>query len=188
MSELEAGPQRPARPMPGPPGGAPAGGVRSFIWLIVLLFAVWLILTSSFHWQELIVGAALSLIMAIALNRVYQQLGMPPLTPWRLLNMIAFATILAIEIIKANLDVAWRVIHPKLPIRPGIVVIRTELQQDIAKLILANSITLTPGTFTLDIIGDELLIHWIDVRAEDIETATKLIGGRFEKYLRRIFK
>jgi multicomponent Na+:H+ antiporter subunit E len=74
-----------------------------------------------------------------------------------------------------------------MPIKPGIVVIETQLKSDIAKLILANSITLTPGTFTLDVIGDKLLIHWINVKTEDIDEATNLIGRRFEKYLNVIF-
>jgi len=74
-----------------------------------------------------------------------------------------------------------------MPIKPGIVVIKTSLKSDIAKMILANSITLTPGTFTLDVIGDELLVHWINVKTEDIDEATNMIGQRFEKYLRVIF-
>jgi len=92
------------------------------------------------------------------------------------------------EIMKANLDVAYRVVHPRMPINPGIVVIKTELESDIAKMILANSITLTPGTFTLDVIGDRLLIHWINVKAESTEEVTELIGERFERYLRVIFQ
>ena len=54
-------------------------------------------------------------------------------------------------------------------------------------MILANSITLTPGTFALDIIDDTLLIHWINVKTEDVKEATKMIGERFEKYLKVIF-
>ena len=91
------------------------------------------------------------------------------------------------EIIKANLDVAYRVINPEMPIKPGIVVIKTNLKKNIAKLILANSITLTPGTFTLDIIGDKLLIHWIYVKSSDLKEATEIVGERFEKILRKIF-
>jgi multicomponent Na+:H+ antiporter subunit E len=164
------------------------GKVRSFVYLFVILFVTWLVLTSSFHWQELLVGLAVSLILALFLSKNYLQLGMPPLSLRRIWFMISYLVVLAVEVIKANLDVAWRVVHPKLPIKPGIVLIRTELKQDIAKMILANSITLTPGTFTLDIIGNELLIHWIDVKAEDTEEATKLIGERFERYLKVIFE
>ena len=100
---------------------------------------------------------------------------------------MVYLVVLLVEIIKANFDVAYRIIHPKLPIKPGIVVIKTELKQDFAKMMLANSITLTPGTFTLDIIGDRLLIHWIYVRTENTERATEMIGNKFEKYLKVIF-
>jgi multicomponent Na+:H+ antiporter subunit E len=105
----------------------------------------------------------------------------------RIAFFIVYIVVLFKEIIKANFDVAYRVIHPKMPIKPGIVVIKTTLKQDIAKLILANSITLTPGTFTLDILGDTLLIHWINVKSENVDEATKIIGEKFEKYLRVIF-
>jgi len=98
-----------------------------------------------------------------------------------------YLIVLLWEVVKANFDVAYRVLHPQMPIKPGIVVIKTSLKPDIAKLILANSITLTPGRFTLDIIADELLIHWVNVKSEDIDEATSLIGQRFEKYLRVIF-
>ena len=95
--------------------------------------------------------------------------------------------VLLLEILKANIDVAYRVIHPKMPIKPGIVVIKTKLKQDVAKMILANSITLTPGTFTLDILGDTLLIHWINVKSTETGESTEIIGRRFEKYLEVIF-
>ena len=54
-------------------------------------------------------------------------------------------------------------------------------------MILADSITLTPGTFTLEIKGDTLFIHWIDVKAQDVEQATKEIIRKFEKYLEVIY-
>ena len=74
-----------------------------------------------------------------------------------------------------------------MPIHPGVVVIKTRLQSDIAKMVLANSITLTPGTFTLDVMDDTLQIHWINVKTEKEAEATAMIGERFEKYLRVIF-
>ncbi|MCB1878153.1 MAG: Na+/H+ antiporter subunit E, partial [Chromatiales bacterium] len=50
-----------------------------------------------------------------------------------------------------------------------------------------NSITLTPGTLVVDIVGDSLFVHWIDVRAQDAESATREISARFEKYLEVIY-
>lgn len=85
---------------------------------------------------------------------LYARLGLPALTLKRAAFLLAYIGVLFWEIIKANVDVAYRVLHPRIPIRPGIVVIRTSLKSNVAKLILANSITLTPGTFTLDVVDD----------------------------------
>lgn len=161
--------------------------VRNFFYLFFILLIIWLALTSSFHWQELGVGILVSLILSFSLHKNYLELGLPPFSLKRFVYCIGYLLVFLWEIIKANLDVAYRVIHPKLPIKPGIVMIKTTLKQDIAKAILANSITLTPGTFTLDILGDTLLIHWINVQTENTDEATKIIGEKFEKYLRVIF-
>lgn len=173
--------------MSGGSAALPALRVRDSLYLFVILAAVWLALTSSFHWQELAAGAVVSLVLALFLGRTYAGLGLPPLTLRRIWYFIVYLLVLLQEIVRANLDVAYRVLHPGLPIRPGIVVIKTDLREDIAKMMLANSITLTPGTFTLDVLGDTLLIHWIYVRSEDPAEATRLIGRRFERYLKEIF-
>ena len=161
---------------------------RNFLYLFILLLIIWIALTSSLNWQELAAGVAISLALSFFLYRTYTRLGLPPLGVRRAAYFFIYLGVLFKEIIKANFDVAYRVLHPKMPIKPGIVVIKTKLKQDLAKMILANSITLTPGTFTLDIVGDNLLIHWINVRTEDVDEATKIIGEKFEKYLRIIFQ
>ncbi len=167
---------------------SPAEKLKTFLYLFFFLVLVWLALTSTINFQKLIAGITLSLILSILLSKTYLELGLPPLGIKRIIFSIIYVLVLFWEIVKANLDVAYRVIHPKMPIKPGIVVIKTRLKQDLAKMILANSITLTPGTFTLDILGDNLLIHWINVKADNIEEATKIIGEKFEKYLRIIFR
>ncbi len=161
--------------------------VRNFLYLFILLVIVWLALTSSVQWQELTAGIVISLLLPFILSKTYIRLGFPPLSIKRIAFFLIYLGVLFKEIIKANVDVAYRIIHPKMPIKPGIVIIKTALKQDIAKMILANSITLTPGTFTLDIIDNTLLIHWINVKTEDTDEATKMVGERFEKYLKIIF-
>ena len=161
--------------------------IKSFLYLFVLAEVLWLALTSSFNFQEIIIGISVSFILSLFLSRRYLELSLPPLSFKRAAFFILYILVLFKEIIKANFDVAYRVVHPKMPIKPGIVIIKTGLKSDIAKMILANSITLTPGTFTLDIVDDTLLIHWINVRTENIAEATEIIGEKFEKYLRVIF-
>jgi len=162
--------------------------LKNFLYLFLFLMLVWLALTSTINLQELTAGIIISLVLSLALSKGYLELGLPPLSIKRIFFSIIYILVLFVEIVRANLDVAYRVIHPKMPIKPGIVTIKTGLKQDIAKLILANSITLTPGTFTLDILGDTILVHWINVKGENLEERTKLIAGKFEKYLRIIFE
>ncbi|RKY61851.1 MAG: Na+/H+ antiporter subunit E [Candidatus Neomarinimicrobiota bacterium] len=163
------------------------GKVGNFLYLFSFLFLLWFVLTNTLNPEELFTGISISIVLSLILSNNYKKLGLPPLGIKRIEYFIMFTLVLLKEIVKANFDVAYRVLHPKLPIKPGIVIIKTELKQDIAKIILANSITLTPGTFTLDIKGNELLIHWINVRSEKKEESTKKIGERFEKYLKVVF-
>ena len=92
-------------------------------------------------------------------------------------------------LIKANFDVVYRALHPEMPIKPGIVKIKTNLKTESGITALANSITLTPGTLTVDLTDDGYLyVHWINVKAEDVEGATRLIARKFEWFLTRIFE
>jgi multicomponent Na+:H+ antiporter subunit E len=92
-----------------------------------------------------------------------------------------------VDLIKSNFDVARRVLNPALPIKPGIVEVKTKLKSKFARMLLANSITLTPGTLTVDVKDDSFFIHWIDVKNEDVEAASKEIVEKFEKYLEVIY-
>ena len=159
-----------------------------FIFSFGIFFLIWLGFTSSFHYQEVIVGAFLSLILAFLSYKSFTELGLFYLNPKRLFYIIKYLVVFTIALIKANFDVAKRVINPKLPINPGIVTYHTSLQSDTAKMFLANSITLTPGTLTVDVIDDKLYIHWIDVISEDPETIYNEIGKDFEEILKEIFR
>lgn len=152
----------------------------------IVLFFLWLLFTSTIAFQEVIAGAVLALLVAALGYSDFTSRGLVILAPRRLANLLACLPIFFWEMLKANFDVAYRVVHPRMPIRPGIVVIRTALKTDVGKLFLANSITLTPGTLTMHIEGDCLFIHWIYVKDDDIEKATELIAGRFEKHLKGI--
>jgi len=82
-----------------------------------------------------------------------------------------------------------RVLNPKLPIRPGIVKVKTSLRSPMARMILANSITLTPGTFIVDIKEEYLYVHWIEVRGDgNADEATQMIASGFENILKKIYE
>jgi multicomponent Na+:H+ antiporter subunit E len=113
--------------------------------------------------------------------------GLRLLDPKRVIYALVYVPYLLWSIILSNLDVARRVLSPRLDINPGIVRVRTGLKNPVGRLILANSITLTPGTLSVDIVGDYLYIHWVDVKARDTEAASRRIAASFEKYLEVIF-
>jgi multicomponent Na+:H+ antiporter subunit E len=135
----------------------------------------------------LAVGALLALLVVVLTAGKYPRKEWL-LSPRRLAHLIAYIPYFLYYCVRANLDVAYRVLHPDLPIRPGIVRVRTELTTNLAKTFLANSITLTPGTLTVDIVGSDVYVHWINVATDDPEKQTEQIVKRFEGFLKRIFE
>jgi multicomponent Na+:H+ antiporter subunit E len=159
-----------------------------YLTLFILSFIFWLLLTFSVTVPNLIVGAAASLICSLIFTRFFIGGTNKLLQPQRYFWFIIYLAIFVWECLKANLDVAYRVLHPDMPIKPGIVKVKTTLKSDLAKTLLANSITMTPGTIAVDIIDDHLYIHWIYVRSEDPVVYTQMITGAFEKYIKKIIE
>ncbi|MBM4241008.1 MAG: hypothetical protein FJ150_05040 [Euryarchaeota archaeon] len=161
----------------------------TWFWMMV----IWILLTDTLGYEFVIMGIISTLITSLVFYDYFVVEG-----PTRKLNPVRFfyglvyiIFKLGYEIIMANLDVAYRVLHPKMPIKPGIVKIRTGLKRDTGITGMANSITLTPGTLTVDCdesdVGN-LYIHWINVVSEEPEKIDKEIPQRFESWLKRIFE
>lgn len=164
--------------------------MRSKIVLFILAFIVWCFLSWVPDWQHLVVGFFIAIFVALMTGDLFVSRPHILAHPLRYWYFFAYYIPLFLwECIKANIDVAYRVLHPQLPINPGIVKVKTRLKSDTALTFLANSITLTPGTLTVDIDRDNgvLYIHWLNVKAKDVETATKIIVERFERILSKIF-
>ncbi|MCK7527241.1 MAG: Na+/H+ antiporter subunit E [Ignavibacteriales bacterium] len=160
--------------------------------IIVFVFAliVWFALTDIKDYQEALIGIAISAVDYFFSRSIFNYYRKSQHPAKRFLHFIIYIFRFFWEMIKANFEVAYLVIHPMLPIKPGIVKIKTKLTKDSAITVLANSITLTPGTLTVDINEDkkELYIHWIKVKSTDINEATKEIGEKFEKTLTEVFE
>jgi len=148
---------------------------------------VWMILNNSLAIEIWLIGGVVSLFLAILLCgkcSVFQGINF---TPKALLYTVLFAFVFLFELLKSNLHIAMLVLTPSLPINPGVIRAKTNLKSKMARLILANAITLTPGTFTIDFIGDTLYIHCVDLEGEDHEAYAKSIIRKFEKYLEVIY-
>ena len=151
--------------------------------LAIALVLLWVLLAHPASLQELAAAVIVAIGVSVATAGSRQVFSELNLTPRAAIAAFAYLGVFTVELIKANVDVAARVVSPSLPIRPGIVKVQTRLRSRLGRLLLANSITLTPGTITVDTDADLLYIHWISVEATEPEEATRRIVSKFERYL-----
>ena len=136
--------------------------------LVLLLVAAWLLWSGIYKPLLLWLGVFSCLLSAYIAHRVgfFDRSAGLHLIP----RLPRFSLWLLVEIVKSSLEVVRLVLDPKLPISPTVVTIRAEPDDEVGQVILANSITLTPGTVTLDVFDNRLLVHCITrAGARDVE-------------------
>ena len=159
-----------------PPAPARESSLNRAVSLGLVLFAVWLLWSG--HWPGvsesgwLLTGlGAVSCFVVVWIARrmqVVDREGTPVEVTSRALLYLPW---LIWEIVKANVDVARRILHPGLPIQPHVIRVRASQQTDLGRVIYANSITLTPGTVTIDLQGHDLSVHALtDEAAQGLAT------------------
>ncbi|MCK5856624.1 MAG: Na+/H+ antiporter subunit E [Bacteroidales bacterium] len=157
-----------------------------FISFLVLLIG-WFLLTWTLDMKSVLIGIGLTGMLAILFCGSCTIFSEIKLTPKAFAYTFIYLIVFMGELVKANIDVTRRVLSPSLPINPGIVKVETRLKSKMARLILANSITLTPGTFTLEVHDDAFYIHWIDVKHAEEAQATEDLVRKFEKILEEMY-
>lgn len=158
--------------------------------IIVTFISILLIylLLAGFYVDELILGSVISAVLTGILVKTVDY-SIDGLFPIKLVKYIVlYIPVFIYQLILANLDVARRVLSPKIPLNPGIVKVPTNIKSDLGKLTLANSITLTPGTLSLDVTEDAVLVHTVEVKGDTEEQKQQNISEPFEKILGGIFK
>jgi len=161
--------------------------IKNQLAIFFVLMIIWILINNSFDLEIFGVGFILSLSLAFIFGRRTNVLDEFKFTPKAFFYTGVYLLVFFWDLVKSNIHVALIVLKPSLPINPGIVKTKTVLKSKMARMILTNSITLTPGTLTVDIEDDILYIHWIDVKSEDIDVATEKIVKKFEKILVKIY-
>ena len=160
--------------------------MKYFTTFITLLLIY--LLLAGFLIEEVILGIVVSAALTLILSK-YLDYSIDITFPVKLLKFVfIYIPVFIWKPILANLDVARRVLSPKIPLNPGIVKIKTDLKGDLGKLTLANSITLTPGTLSIDVDDEHIYVHTVDVKGVGEVEQSKNIAGPFEKILGGIFK
>jgi len=160
---------------------------RPVISTTVVLLVIWIFLTLSLDPQELVLGFAVSVIIASATGGCFTGNLFRLLHPGRFLAATGYVLYFLGQMVMANLDVIFRVLKPVVPVKPGIVKARLTLKNPRARTIVANSITLTPGTLTMDIMGDDIFVHWISLPDGDVHAETQKMVDGFASRLEKIF-
>jgi multicomponent Na+:H+ antiporter subunit E len=166
-----------------------------FLITTVVAYVVYLLLTigsgtvALWSTAELIIGAVLAVVVGAVLKNRFIGEDLRMLNPRRWFTFLAYLFPFFFAMAKANVDVAYRVITGR--INPAIVKINPNLKNDMSATILANSITLTPGTLSVDVDPktNELYVHWINIDPEvlkDMPRDYHPICQSFPDWARRI--
>jgi multicomponent Na+:H+ antiporter subunit E len=154
-----------------------------------ILLVFWLALSGKLEFKYLIFGlASAALVTFVTQDLLQPQEGQrrAPLIMAKFLKaggrLVLYFAWLIYEIVKSNVQVAYIVLHPKLPVKPGLLRFRTRLRNQVGHVILANSITLTPGTITVDLTEGTYLVH-----ALVPEAAGALLEAKMQSKLEAIF-
>ena len=145
-----------------------------------VLFAVWLLLSGHYTTFIIALGmASCALVVLVTLRMdLADREGHPIHLTWRALTYWPW---LRIEIIKSNIDVAKLILSPNLPITPTLLRVKASQTSDLGQVIYANSITLTPGTISVDVANGEILVH-----ALSREGAEALLEGEMDRRVTRM--
>ncbi|MFD1587196.1 monovalent cation/H+ antiporter subunit E [Halorientalis brevis] len=158
-------------------------GVGQFLLLATLSYGFYLLVGGSLAVFDLVTGAISGLVVATVLWHISFT---GPVRPDRLLvrlaRMVVYAPYLLWEIVLANFQIAYVVLHPKLPIDPEMVEFDAAVWSAIPVTTLANSITLTPGTLTVDVNRQNFTVHTLTPGARD-----DLFSGSLERAVRFVF-
>ena len=150
-----------------------------FLAKTVALFVVWVLLSGKFTAGHLVLGVMASSVVA------WLNTGLSPSpiqqTPWIRL-VVAYSPWLFIRVVKSSLHLTRLILDPSLPIAPRIIKYQTPLMGKFPVVLLGNSITLTPGTITIEANGQDLVVH-----AMDEESAQDVVQQEFDKKIAHLF-
>lgn len=150
----------------------------NFTWLAVSP-TEW---ASEIYWFDVITGAVSAAVVAIGLSRVTFTDDPTRQTLGRLARHVVYVPYLLKEIIKANIEVAFVILHPQLPIDPRLTHVRPALWGALPMTTYANSVTLTPGTLSVRVDGRRMLVHTLIPDARE-----DLFDGGLERAVRLVF-
>lgn len=147
--------------------------------MFFVLFAMWLIFNGRITGEIVIIGLVLSLLIYLFMLKF---MGLNIKTEWRSIQkvprVVRYIIVLVVEIIKANFQVLRFIYSPKLEVEPELTTFQPKVRSDLGKAVLANTITLTPGTITIHVKDNTFMVHCLDSSLKE-----GLADSSFEKQI-----
>ena len=153
----------------------------SFLITTIVMFAFWILLSGEFTFILITSGVVASLITAYLSHDIFIGKADLKTETGRVFKFIVYIPWLLWEIILANVEIAYLVLNPKPLVDPQIVRFKNDLKTDLGIVTLAHSITLTPGTVTVDANREEFVIHAIWQKS-----AEGIISGEMQRKVKKI--
>jgi multicomponent Na+:H+ antiporter subunit E len=157
--------------------------VKGAGWNLALALA-WVGMTGAFNASNLIIGFIIGW-MVLLIIRGPQAMGSHLFRVWRAVELVAF---FIWELLLANMRVAWDVVTPTHLMQPGVIAVPLDAREDLEILILANMVSLTPGTLSLDVSDDRTVLYIHAMYLHDRERITRAIKHGFERRLLEVMR
>ncbi|MCP4396254.1 MAG: Na+/H+ antiporter subunit E [bacterium] len=161
--------------------------IARIVLTTIYLMGGWLLFTGNLSPNSLSLGFFFSLLVALLTYKLFfheQEVDKRALLP-KVYLLAWYILVLIFKMYIASFELLFSVLRGE--INPRVVHFRTHLKSDLARVILASSITLTPGTIAMHLDDDHLIVHWLNAKTRHSKYAGELIKGQFEKLLKRIF-
>lgn len=152
--------------------------------MYLLIFAFWLVLNGKLSLEVILLGLAVTALLGVLM---YILFSYTPKREWKLLKKVpiflCYVFVLLWEIIKANVAMLGCILSAKKNIQPTLVTFSTDLKTKLGRFMLANSITLTPGTITVRMEGSNLTVHCL--KRSMLDTSN---NSTFVRWIKRLEK
>ncbi|MFA4640101.1 Na+/H+ antiporter subunit E [Pyrococcus kukulkanii] len=155
--------------------------------VFLLVLGTYLIFTGSAKPYDLVTGVLVALVISVLTSKYLVERPGKALNPLRWLwALIYFLWYMIVAEVKAHIDVIVRIFTGN--VKPAIIKVPVNLSSDYSKMLVANSITNTPGTVVVDVDGEYLYVNWIYATTDRPEEARERISKEFEKFASKIFE
>ncbi len=150
--------------------------MNGFLWNIMLA-VVWTMVTGNFAPDNFLLGFALGLLILFFVGPIFGSTTYVA----RLVAAIRLAAYFLLDLIRSNFRMAYDVIRPQLTMRPGVIAVPIDASSDAEIVLLANMVTLTPGSLSLDVSDDRNTLYLHVMEIGDVVSMQEKVKGGFER-------